>query len=55
LVWLGSSAHIADTLKKVAGSDEVILWVNVGLRLHGQVKNEMGALHGRGGTAGGRA
>ena len=42
-VLLGTPAHIADTLKKVeaAGFDEVILYVNVGLKPHAQVKDEM--------------
>jgi alkanesulfonate monooxygenase SsuD/methylene tetrahydromethanopterin reductase-like flavin-dependent oxidoreductase (luciferase family) len=42
-VLLGSSAQIADTLKKVeaAGIAEVILYVNVGLKPHAQVKDEM--------------
>ncbi len=42
-VLLGSPAQIADTLKKVeaAGFDEVILYFNVGLKPHGQVKDEM--------------
>jgi alkanesulfonate monooxygenase SsuD/methylene tetrahydromethanopterin reductase-like flavin-dependent oxidoreductase (luciferase family) len=42
-VLLGSSARIIDTLKKVeaAGFDEVILYVNVGLKPHTQVKEEM--------------
>ncbi len=42
-VLLGSPARIADTLKKVeaAGFDEVILYVNVGLKPHNQVKDEM--------------
>jgi alkanesulfonate monooxygenase SsuD/methylene tetrahydromethanopterin reductase-like flavin-dependent oxidoreductase (luciferase family) len=42
-VLIGSSAHITDTLKKVeaAGVDEVILYFNVGLKPHGQVKDEM--------------
>jgi len=42
-VLLGTPAHIADTLKKVeaAGFDEVILYVNVGLKPHPQVKDEM--------------
>jgi len=39
----GSSARITDTLKKVeaAGFDEVILYFNVGLKPHSQVKDEM--------------
>jgi alkanesulfonate monooxygenase SsuD/methylene tetrahydromethanopterin reductase-like flavin-dependent oxidoreductase (luciferase family) len=42
-VLLGTPAHITDTLKKVeaAGFDEVILYVNVGLKPHPQVKDEM--------------
>jgi alkanesulfonate monooxygenase SsuD/methylene tetrahydromethanopterin reductase-like flavin-dependent oxidoreductase (luciferase family) len=42
-VLLGSPAEIADTLKKVeaAGFDEVILYFNVGLKPHAQVKDEM--------------
>jgi alkanesulfonate monooxygenase SsuD/methylene tetrahydromethanopterin reductase-like flavin-dependent oxidoreductase (luciferase family) len=42
-VLLGSSAQIADTLKKIeaAGFDEVILYFNVGLKPHAQVKDEM--------------
>jgi len=42
-VLLGSSAQITETLKKVeaAGVAEVILYVNVGLKPHGQVKHEM--------------
>ena len=42
-VLLGSPAQIADTLKKVeaAGFDEVILYFNVGLKPHPQVKDEM--------------
>ncbi len=42
-VLLGSAAQITDTLKKVeaAGFDEVILYVNVGLKPHPQVKDEM--------------
>ncbi len=42
-VLIGSSAQIVDTLKKVeaAGVAEVILYVNVGLKPHGQVKDEM--------------
>ena len=39
----GSSARIVEILKKVeaAGFDEVILYVNVGLKPHQQVKDEM--------------
>jgi alkanesulfonate monooxygenase SsuD/methylene tetrahydromethanopterin reductase-like flavin-dependent oxidoreductase (luciferase family) len=42
-VLLGSPQRIADTLKKVeaAGFSEVILYFNVGLKPHGQVKEEM--------------
>jgi alkanesulfonate monooxygenase SsuD/methylene tetrahydromethanopterin reductase-like flavin-dependent oxidoreductase (luciferase family) len=42
-VLLGSSAQITDTLKKVeaAGFQEVILYFNVGLKPHPQVKDEM--------------
>ena len=42
-VLLGSSARITETLKKVeaAGFDEVILYFNVGLKPHAQVKEEM--------------
>jgi alkanesulfonate monooxygenase SsuD/methylene tetrahydromethanopterin reductase-like flavin-dependent oxidoreductase (luciferase family) len=42
-VLLGPPRQIADTLKKVeaAGFDEVILYVNVGLKPHAQVKDEM--------------
>jgi hypothetical protein len=42
-VLLGNTGRIADTLKKVeaAGFDEVILYFNVGLKPHGQVKEEM--------------
>ena len=42
-VVLGSPAQITDTLKKVeaAGFDEVILYFNVGLKPHPQVKDEM--------------
>ncbi len=43
-VLLGSPARIIDTLKKVeaAGFQEVILYFNVGLKPHAQVKDEMG-------------
>jgi hypothetical protein len=53
---LGPSAQIADTLKKVtaAGFDEVILSGNVGLKAARPAQGRDGALHGRGGTAGGR-
>ena len=42
-VLLGNSQQITDTLKKVeaAGFDEVILYFNVGLKPHAQVKDEM--------------
>ena len=42
-VLLGSSTRIVEILKKVdaAGFDEVILYVNVGLKPHQQVKDEM--------------
>jgi alkanesulfonate monooxygenase SsuD/methylene tetrahydromethanopterin reductase-like flavin-dependent oxidoreductase (luciferase family) len=42
-VLLGSPAQITDTLKKVeaAGIAEVILYFNVGLKPHSQVKDEM--------------
>jgi hypothetical protein len=42
-VLLGSSARIVDSLKKVeaAGLSEVILYFNVGLKAHNQVKDEM--------------
>jgi alkanesulfonate monooxygenase SsuD/methylene tetrahydromethanopterin reductase-like flavin-dependent oxidoreductase (luciferase family) len=42
-VLLGSPAHITDVLKRVeaAGFDEVILYFNVGLKPHAQVKDEM--------------
>jgi len=42
-VLLGSPAQITDTMKKVeaAGFDEVILYFNVGLKPHAQVKDEM--------------
>ena len=42
-VLLGPPARIAETLKKVeaAGFDEVILYFNVGLKPHSQVKDEM--------------
>ena len=40
---LGTRRTITDTLKKVeaAGFDEVILYFNVGLKPHEQVKDEM--------------
>jgi alkanesulfonate monooxygenase SsuD/methylene tetrahydromethanopterin reductase-like flavin-dependent oxidoreductase (luciferase family) len=42
-VLLGSPARITETLKRVeaAGFDEVILYFNVGLKPHAQVKDEM--------------
>lgn len=42
-VLLGSAQQITDTLKKVeaAGFEEVILYFNVGLKPHAQVKDEM--------------
>jgi alkanesulfonate monooxygenase SsuD/methylene tetrahydromethanopterin reductase-like flavin-dependent oxidoreductase (luciferase family) len=42
-VLLGLPARVADTLKKIeaAGFDEVILYFNVGLKPHPQVKDEM--------------
>ena len=42
-VLLGTSAGITDTLKKVeaAGFGEVILYFNVGMKPHAQVKDEM--------------
>ncbi len=42
-VLLGTAAQITETLKKVeaAGFDEVILYFNVGLKPHTQVKEEM--------------
>src|SRR5258708_24664400 len=42
-VLIGSAQQITDTLKKVqaAGFDEVILYFNVGLKPHQQVKEEM--------------
>src|SRR5205807_1961274 len=42
-VLLGPPARITETLKKVeaAGFSEVILYFNVGLKPHGQVKDEM--------------
>ena len=42
-VLLGSSARVTETLKKVeaAGFEEVILYFNVGLKPHAQVKHEM--------------
>src|SRR5215469_9440302 len=42
-VLFGSPAQIAEVLKKVeaVGFDEVILYFNVGLKPHSQVKDEM--------------
>ena len=42
-VLLGTPQQVIDTLKKAeaAGFDEVILYVNVGLKPHAQVKDEM--------------
>ena len=42
-VLLGNSSRIGETLEKVeaAGFDEVILYFNVGLKPHNQVKDEM--------------
>ena len=42
-VLIGSSARVTEILKKVeaAGFDEVILYFNVGLKPHSQVKDEM--------------
>jgi len=42
-VLIGSPARITETLKKVeaAGFAEVILYFNVGLKPHAQVKDEM--------------
>jgi hypothetical protein len=42
-VLLGPPARIIDTLKKVeaAGFNEVILYFNVGIKPHNQVKDEM--------------
>ena len=42
-VLLGNSQRITDTLKKVeaAGFSEVILYFNVGMKPHAQVKDEM--------------
>ena len=47
-VLLGSPARIIDTLKKVeaAGFAEVILYFNVGLKPHQQVKDEMARFMG---------
>jgi len=45
-VLIGSPERMVDTLKKVeaAGFDEVIFYVNVGLKPHAQVKEEMARL-----------
>jgi hypothetical protein len=42
-VLLGSPARIIDTLKtmEALGFDEIILYFNVGLKPHAQVKDEM--------------
>jgi hypothetical protein len=42
-VLIGSASQITETLKKVeaAGFSEVILYFNVGLKPHPQVKDEM--------------
>ena len=42
-VLIGSPAHIIESLKRVeaASLDEVILYFNVGLKPHSQVKSEM--------------
>ncbi|HUN42304.1 MAG TPA: LLM class flavin-dependent oxidoreductase [Acetobacteraceae bacterium] len=42
-VLIGTSSHITDVLKRVAAArfDEVILYFNVGLKPHAQVKDEM--------------
>jgi hypothetical protein len=42
-VLIGNTASITETLKKVeaAGFSEVILYFNVGLKPHNQVKDEM--------------
>ncbi len=42
-VLIGSPSHVIDVLKRVeaAGFDEVILYFNVGLKPHAQVKDEM--------------
>jgi hypothetical protein len=42
-VLLGNSERITEVLKKVeaAGFDEVILYFNVGIKPHNQVKEEM--------------
>ena len=47
-VLLGTPARITETLKKVeaAGFSEVILYFNVGLKPHNQVKDEMARFMG---------
>jgi len=47
-VLLGSASRITDTLKKVeaAGFSEVILYFNVGMKPHAQVKDEMARFMG---------
>jgi hypothetical protein len=47
-VLLGSAARITETLKKVeaAGFSEVILYFNVGMKPHAQVKDEMARFMG---------
>jgi len=51
-VLLGSTQQMIDTLKKVeaAGFDEVILYFNVGMKPHPQVKTRW-PVHGRGGAS----
>ena len=52
-VLLGSPTQITDTLKRVeaAGFDEVILYFNVGLKPHAQVKDEMARFMAEAGSA----
>lgn len=52
-VLLGTSAQIVDSLKKVeaAGFDEIILYFNVGLKPHAQVKDEMARFMAEGAPA----
>ena len=52
-VLVGSPARITETLKKVeaAGFEEVILYFNVGLKPHAQVKDEMARFMARGRAA----
>src|SRR4029078_778904 len=52
-VLVGSPAQITDTLKKVeaAGFSEVILYFNVGMKPHAQVKDEMDAFMREGAPA----